>query len=1400
MRDVTPPGYRLPNGTVPVLLSSDSADLLRDEASALLAYAAAHPEVAPQAIAGMLFRTRLARRYRALAMVADRDEMVGALQAVIDGREHPCVVRTDTPATARRVAYVFPGQGGQRPGMGRPFYELVPAFRTEADRCAETFQAQFGESPLNYLLDEDLPAEDSARTVQPALFTQMAALAAMWRAVGVAPNITIGHSQGEIAAAYTSGIITLADAVRVIGIRAHAADQFASGDYAMAVIATDRDTCEDLLARCPGWAQLSVVNSPNMVGISGDRETVQSVVDTLTERGTFARLIRVQYPAHTSLINELGETVRAATQRELQNPKFLDTEIDCLGSTLGAPITQDLPVDQYWFWNLRNTVRFDKAIAAAAQRDIDTFVELAAHPTLQLAIQDNLAAVSGERTPTVVGTSERTATDLSEFTRNLAQLAVHDLNYPWECLRAESDGPVSLPLLDFPNTRMNETRLWMRYTQPDDVKAVAPAAEPAPEPVTATAPARLLVEEWIRLSQRSLVAPRVIGIVDHTGACSDVAGALSRAAKEIGATAHPIDATGTSSGDLNTLVILMPPSPGLDDPAAATEVAEFFGNRTWWPDIGDTITECWLVTVGGEAVVPDDAPPNPLHAAASSGFRSIATEYLGVAFRHLDLPAASATPESATAILTALHTGEESELAFRDGGLYAKRLVEDDAPAYSAEKPCQHVLITGGTGNLGLEFCDHLARRGAQRITLVSRSGETPANADRLRRIRSSTATQIVVARCDVADPAAVSRLSEQHRDAPADLIIHAAVDYSDIELRDITTAKAEQALRAKVIGIARVLDEFPRTADCRVVLCSSTAATIGGRGQAVYAAANRMLDAMAHRLRADGLDCVSVQWGQWTVHLDLGAAGRAKLAGTGVVPMSPADAMALGMSRRRGNIGNIIVAAFDLGRARSALTTFGYGPLASQLTSPAVEKQVAARESNVSQRFIKLLAEAIGVADPDAIDTSVPMVAIGLDSLQALEFRRRVQVEFNHELNVADILGGASVADVLAQLDTQAAPVEPSEVFQRARRVAQDVVPTTLDVDRLRSARADLDLVGMRAMMKALDPALSSDVPGATHTAENIATQLEFAPRHRWLLRRWLGVLTARGHLDLDSDGGYRLVQPVPEPGCPDLFALGADLGYPRSLTAFMQSCNERLTELAQDRVRVQELLFADGDMVTAVAGYRDNVVGQYLNRGAREVVAGLAAGLTHDRSPVGILELGAGTGGTTDDVIAGLSGISIDYHFTDVSTFFLRAAQERFAAYPQIRYGILDLNTDLPQHDRYDIVLAANVLHNALHIGESLRQLHELINPGGAIVFIETCNANYQLLTSLKFLMSPNPGQPHPGQSDIRAGGRIFLTEDEWLDQLRASGFSPLPVLPDPDHPLRVLDQRLFAALRNR
>ena len=1011
--------YLMPDGTIPVLVSSDSADLLRSEAAALASYLEDRPEVTAQDVASMIFRTRVARKHRALAMVTDRDELIAALQAIASGVDSPAVVRADSSAKRRRVAYVFPGQGSQRPGMGKLFYEHSPEFRAEVDRCHEVFEQIYQWSPRSYLLDGEDPSGDNIRIVQPALFMQMVGIAAMWKSFGVDPAVVVGHSQGEISAAYVAGTMSLVDAIRVVSTRAIAVEETIPQGYSMAAVGIDREECEAILARNSGWAELSVVNSAHILCISGDRGTVLEVVDTLTARGQFAKEIRVQYPAHTAYVNDFRDVLRSMVTEHLDEQKFAESEIDCIGATLGVAITPDLPVDEYWFWNLRNTVRFDLAIETAANRGADTYVEIAEHPTLLLAVQENLSEFAPQRDVRVIGTSRRTATDLREFARNLGTLAVNDLGYRWDALRVDSGGPAPLPLREFPNVLMTPMKLWAPYAFAD--------AEPDED---VGYPQRLIAN-WVRLDKQSLVSPRTMLVLDHTGECAELAASVCTAAQH-----HGAYATQDAEADgIDTVVVLLPPSESPDTADTQQSLVEFFAGRAWWTGIDSGVSDVWLVTVDGEHVVAGDGAPQPFHSAVSAGFRCIGTEHPGTTFRHLDLSAEHAQPAKAGKLVRALHTAGESDLALRGGKLYVKRLVQDEsasiANTWDAEQ-LSHIVIIGGTGKLGLEFCEHFVRQGAQRVTLVSRSGASPAISGRLQQIRNGGSAEVVVESCDVSDESAVRMLAATNVDRPASLVIHAAVNYADVELTSITPQSVEEALASKVFGIENFVRTFPLSPDCRVVFCSSVAATLGGRGQILYAVGNRLLDAMAYRLRESGLHCVSLQWGLWSVQGPLDELGVAKVEGTGMIPMDPAAAIAVGLTD---SADDGIVAAADWPAVSDVLGLFGYGPLLSTLierdqkqshqpfpmaVQPEVAAAVAAAPAtpvtvNFADRMRQELNAVMGMTDAAAIDSTVPLVALGLDSLQALDFRKRVRTELDRDLPVAAILGGASLDDVVA-------------------------------------------------------------------------------------------------------------------------------------------------------------------------------------------------------------------------------------------------------------------------------------------------------------------------------------------------------------------------------------------------
>ncbi|WP_433624709.1 nocobactin polyketide synthase NbtC [Nocardia sp. CA-120079] len=1030
------PDYRLPDGTVPVLLSSDTADGLRGEAAAILGYLERHPGVSPDRVADMLFRTRVARRRRALVMVTDRVQLLDALRAIAEDASHAAVVSTDAAATARRIGLVFPGQGSQRPGMGALYYEVSAAYRAEIDACAEIHEERFGHvSPLHYLLGHEGEYADAVWEVQPALMFHMAGLAAMWRAVGVLPAATIGHSQGELAAGAVSGVMTRRDAVLAVTHRARLVERISPRGYSMAVLGMDRDDCEALLARHSGWAELSVVNSPHILAISGDRDTIVDMVATATAQGQFAREIRVAYPAHTSIVAELRAEFEEFLGTEMSGPNFTDTDIPCYGATLGAAITPDLQHDEYWYWNLRNRVRFDRAIVAAATGGVDTFIEVSEHPMLQLAVQENLMLVPRDpglppRDFQVLGTSLRTATALTEFTRNLAAVAVHDLNYSWDSLRSESGaGTVQLPLRDFPNTVLNPQRLWAAY------RSATPIAPP--EPVSAEAvgggeyPTRL-TESWVRLERRALDAPRTLLIVDPSGRCGELAAALTTAAYNHGGNATVFDPVRPERAlDHDAVVILLPELPDMDGPTALREVAEFYESR-WLPAIDSTVTDCWLLTIGGESVVAEGAVPHLFHGAISAGFRCIGMEHIGTAFRHLDLGVGESDAAQAAAIVRALHTKDEPQLALRTGDLYAKRLeVDQESSGAAASEELDHIVIVGGTGTLGLKFGAHFAERGARRITLLSRSGETDAIAARLRSIRESGDGEVVVVACDVSDQAAVRGFADAHADRPVSMLVHAAVNYVGADLGDITAEKVWEMGGSKIVGTDLLLRALPMSEDCRIIICSSAAATFGGRGQILYATVNRMLDVLAQRLRAGGANAVAVQWGIWDLAGPLHAVGLDRVTAAGVVPMDPAAALVVGMSdyAEIGRPGNRLVAAADWFQVHALISALGFGPLLTnvlaqvQRPAPAVEPaqapviavEPAPRPAGSLSDQVRIeLGKVMGADGLDAIDSSVPLVALGLDSLQALDFRKRVQAELNRDLPVAAILGGASLDDVV--------------------------------------------------------------------------------------------------------------------------------------------------------------------------------------------------------------------------------------------------------------------------------------------------------------------------------------------------------------------------------------------------
>ncbi|MFK8845335.1 amino acid adenylation domain-containing protein [Streptomyces sp. Ac-502] len=369
-----------------------------------------------------------------------------------------------------------------------------------------------------------------------------------------------------------------------------------------------------------------------------------------------------------------------------------------------------------------------------------------------------------------------------------------------------------------------------------------------------------------------------------------------------------------------------------------------------------------------------------------------------------------------------------------------------------------------------------------------------------------------------------------------------------------------------------------------------------------------------------------------------------------------------------------------------------------------------------------------------------------------------------------------------------------PVAVTEQAARAAKGV----RDAD-VRAMCAALDESALLSMARLLRSRGLFTASGDGHSTDEVVAASGASRGHHYLVRRWLAALAAEGRLthDPSADRWYGLtpadeahVRAVHE----RIDALEPLTGWGAALVRFHRDCERRLGELLSGDLPLRDLLFPEGGLETAAAAYRDNLISRYNNAATVAAVRTIVAG-HGGPGPVRVLEIGAGIGGTSAELIPALADLPVDYHFTDVSHFFLNAAQEAFAAYPWVRYGLYDLNADpYPQglrSNRADIVVAANVLHNAVHAGEMFDRLRELVAPGGWLVFIDATRDTCRGMTSMEF----NDGLT--GFTDERARtGATFFTRRQWLGLLDAAGATDVLCLPAPGSALAEIGQQVLAA----
>ncbi|HTR38616.1 MAG TPA: amino acid adenylation domain-containing protein [Bryobacteraceae bacterium] len=224
---------------------------------------------------------------------------------------------------------------------------------------------------------------------------------------------------------------------------------------------------------------------------------------------------------------------------------------------------------------------------------------------------------------------------------------------------------------------------------------------------------------------------------------------------------------------------------------------------------------------------------------------------------------------------------------------------------------------------------------------------------------------------------------------------------------------------------------------------------------------------------------------------------------------------------------------------------------------------------------------------------------------------------------------------------------------------------------------------------------------------------------------------------------------------------------------------CGESLDPVLTGKLEAQELLFGPDGIECLGNFYQESPVFSYYNQGLAQVVASLASERP-GAAKVRILEVGAGTGGTTAHVLSKLPEDSAQFVFTDVSRFFLSRAQERFTGKPDLHFALFDIETGQSEgvftHGGFDVIIAADVLHATADVRQAIRHARSLLAPGGLLILLEAIRP----ISWTDLVFGLFQGWWRFTDRDIRVHHPL-LTRDQWISILRDEGFDDIAALPE-------------------
>ena len=819
----------------------------------------------------------------------------------IDNEQHPLNLKGNAKQNPPPVTFMFTGQGPQYVGMTRVLYQAEPFYREEFDRCAQILLDQGGPDIRAMVFDQD-PADPAAieminqtENTQPPLFTVEYCLAKLWMHWGIEPDIMIGHSMGEFAAACLAGVFTLEDALRLVTVRGQLMQSTEAGS--MLAVPLSSVAVQKYLS---DKIELAAINASSLCVISGDKEDILEIEQDLERNGTPGTLLKISTAGHSRTMEPILDAFEDAVRQA--NPKPPTRPF--MSNLTGKQITSEQATNPaYWSEHLRNPVLFAASVSKLLEDPERVFLEVGPSGMLTKLVRQHEKFLPSNTVIETQGGPKSENTHLEDMLAALGKLWTLGVEPDWNVFY-ENETRRRVPA---PGYSFNRQRYWVDRDGLD-AGTTPPAAEREQDALL-----NLNAVHWGKLDVEPLATlPEQVLVIGHANAVVDK---LHQALQETGAKvslATLSDSFEQSSdgqfklrvgyGDdyeklaeyINqsetSLVIHAGMLGETSNSAADWEASVFVSPMLLFKSLAAAGEVSCVLLSDSAYVVTGDETPNALGAMTAGPAMVTGHELPNLSVAALDVQLLNQQTG-----ISDLVSGISSVLAIRDhrpvvyatrqGEVYSKTFspLEIESPDIGFQGEGA-VVITGGLSGLGYAVAQRLVQNGCSKIALIGRTAlpgkekwqqwlDTHESDDPITRrmnmldhLRGEGA-QVEYFAADIAQASEVANCVQSITGSMGSVagVFHCAGVLDDGPILTKDTDQAVRVLQPKVQGTLALADALAEQKLEFFVMFSSVSSLWGSAGQIDYASANAFQDAVIDQLKS-ALACrvYSLNWGAW--------------------------------------------------------------------------------------------------------------------------------------------------------------------------------------------------------------------------------------------------------------------------------------------------------------------------------------------------------------------------------------------------------------------------------------------------------------------------------------------------------------------------------------------------------